>query len=228
MKKISLVALLSLSVLLVGCADDPLKAAKKTVFSTYDSSVTIGQVLDRYQTCKPNTQQWTLVDGTKKAQYVQFSCVDEEFPQFMQKQVKTLLGVFAKHPIIPESATKDLPSFVNWATWMLEFGRVLLGSPSLESTIEEVDKLKSIDIASSTFKVRFEKNAVSEKYDLSFVGYDVTYGNKARSTVELPGFVLEACYKNQPVMLTVEGKKADISDALVQAYKLAQGAEKAP
>lgn len=219
MKKSSLLIACAAGVLLVGCSEDPLKAVQKSVFPTYDSSVAIGKVLDTYSTCRPKTQKWATFKGDREQLFVEFTCVDEEFPKFMQKQVQTLLGVFANHPIIPESATKDLDSFVNWATWMLEFGQALLGGELLRDQIKEIDKLKSIDITNSVFKVRFTKNLTTNQYEPNFVGYDVTYGDSTRSSVKLPNFVLEACYKNQPVMSTVEAHQADISDALIEGYK---------
>ena len=219
MKKTCLVMACAAAVLLAGCSEDPLKAVRKSVFPAYDSSVSIGKVLDTYSTCRAKTQKWVTLKGERDQQFVEFTCEDEEFPKFMQKQVKALLGVFANHPIIPESATKDLDSFVNWATWMLEFGQALLGGAILQDQIKEIDKLKSIDITNSVFRVRFAKNLTTNQYEPHFVGYDVTYGDSTRSTVKLPNFVLEACYKNQPVMSTVEAHKADISDALIDGYK---------
>ena len=219
MKKTCLTVATIGAVFLSGCTDDPLKTVQKTVLPTYDTSVAIGKVLDTYSTCRAKTQKWTTFKGDRDQQFVEFSCVDEEFPKFMQKQVKALLGVFSNHPIIPESATKDLDSIVNWATWMLEFGQALLGAGVLDDQIKEIDKLKSIDITDSVLKVRFAKNLKTDQYEPHFVGYDVTYGDSTRSVVKLPNFVLEACYKNQPIMNTVEAHKADISDALIEAYK---------
>lgn len=211
---------------LTGCSDDPVTTVKKTVLSQYDSSVSLGKVLDTYSSCQPNTAQWREIKTERGQSFVQFSCVDTQFPTFMQKQVRVFLDVFRKHPIVPESAVKDIDAFVNWAEWMVEFGRVLFGKMGMKIADPEVDKLKSIDITEATFVVKFAKNLTTEKYEFNRVGYDVTYRDARIAEVSLPSFVLEACYRNEPVMKIIESKNEDISSYLIDGYKRAKAVEK--
>lgn len=135
MKRILLAV--AVTIALAGCSSkDFVKEVQNAKLDAFDSTVTIGQAMDRFSSCAKGTQKWVQDD---KSSTVEFSCTDNEAKQWVAD--------LAKLPEFSEVKPDQKALFdIKDSTLRVKFSVPAEGKPvsviSVERTIEWSDGVK--------------------------------------------------------------------------------------